>query len=132
MDNQSSELIISVKNEIFIYDDNESIAKVAAGNKLKFTKDLEKLRLIIGNKEFVSFEFSLLPYDETEIIKIDEKKYRGRIVISNVDSEIKLVNQIGIEDYVKGVMTKEMPVGKGHGKFSGIKSIFNLYTHLCF
>jgi len=122
MDNQSSELIISVKNEIFIYDDNESIAKVAAGNKLKFTKDLEKLRLIIGNKEFVSFEFSLLPYDETEIIKIDEKKYRGRIVISNVNSEIKLVNQIGIEDYVKGVMTKEMPVGKGMENFQALKA----------
>lgn len=122
MDNQSSELIISVKNEIFIYDDNESIAKVAAGNKLKFTKDLEKLRLTIGNKEFVSFEFSLLPYDETEIIKIDEKKYRGRIVISNVNSEIKLVNQIGIEDYVKGVMTKEMPVGKGTENFQALKA----------
>jgi len=72
--------------------------------------------------EFVANIFYLMPYNETEIIKIDQKKYCGRIVISIIDSEIKVVNQIGLEDYVKGVMTKEMPIGKGTENYDALKA----------
>lgn len=38
------------------------------------------------------------------------------------DSEVKVVNQIGLEDYTKGVMIKEMPVGKGTENYEALKA----------
>ena len=122
LDNNSKELTISVTDEIFISDDKKSLAKVSSGNKLKFIKNSEKLNLTISDMEFVSNKFFLTASDETGIIKIDGKKYRGRIVISTIDSEIKVVNQIGLEDYVKGVMTKEMPIGKVTENYDALKA----------
>ena len=98
LDNNSKELTISVNDEIFVSDDKKSLAKVSSGNKLKFIKNSEKLNLTISDMEFVSNKFFLTSSDETGIIKIDGKKYRGRIVISTIDSEIKVVNQIGLEE----------------------------------
>ena len=122
MNDTSSELTISINDKIIVSDDKYSLAEVATGNKLKFSSDSEKLKLTIGEKEFVKNIFFLTPSDETEIIKIDGKKYRGRIIVFVSDSEIKAVNQIGLEDYVKGVMTKEMPIGNGTENYNALKA----------
>lgn len=120
--NTSSELTILVNYEVFIFDDKQAIAKVNSGNKLKFRIDSEKLKLTIGEKEFAGNKFFLSAPDENEIIKINDKKYRGRIIVFISDSEIKIVNQIGLEDYVKGVMTKEMPIGNGTENYNALKA----------
>lgn len=122
LENNSSELTILVNDEILISDDKKSLAKVASGNKLKFNNYSGKLKLIIGDKEFVSELFFLAISNETEILKIDNKKYRGRIKVFIRDSEIKVVNQLGLEDYVKGAMTKEMPIGKGTENYDALKA----------
>ncbi len=122
LDSKTSELIIAVNDELIIADDKRSLAKVASGNKLRFQKDSDEVSLTIGNKDFSADRFFLLSDDENEIIKIDGRQFRGRLVISNVDSEIKMVNQIGLEDYVKGVMTKEMPIGKGTENYDALKA----------
>lgn len=127
LNNTSSELEISVNDVIFISDDTKSLAKVSSGNKLKFSIASEKLILKIGDKEFSSDKFFLIPPEETEIIKVDGKKFRGRIIISIVASEIKIVNQIGLEDYVKGVMTREMPIGRGTENYNALKA-FSICT----
>ncbi|MCU0342937.1 MAG: SpoIID/LytB domain-containing protein [Ignavibacterium sp.] len=111
-----------MNDELIIADDKRSLAKVASGNKLRFQKDSDEVSLTIGNKDFSADRFFLLSDDENEIIKIDGRQFRGRLVISNVDSEIKMVNQIGLEDYVKGVMTKEMPIGKGTENYDALKA----------
>lgn len=127
LNNTSSELEISVNDVIFISDDTKSLAKVSSGNKLKFSIASEKLILKIDDKEFSSDKFFLIPPEETEIIKVDGKKFRGRIIISIVASEIKIVNQIGLEDYVKGVMTREMPIGQGTENYNALKA-FSICT----
>lgn len=122
LDNNSSVLTISVNDEILISDEGKALAKVKSGNKLVFNNRLERVNLSVGNKEFDSEKFYLTPAAENEIVKIDGKKYRGRIVVSIFDSEIKVVNQIGLEDYVKGVMTKEMPIGKANENYDALKA----------
>lgn len=122
LDNNSSVLTISVDDEILISDESRKLAKVKSGNKLKFNNRLGRVNLSVGNMEFDSEKLYLTPAAENEIVKIDGKKYRGRIVVSIFDSEIKVVNQIGLEDYVKGVMTKEMPIGKGNENYDALKA----------
>ncbi|WP_407931409.1 SpoIID/LytB domain-containing protein, partial [Ignavibacterium album] len=53
---------------------------------------------------------------------INNKKYRGRIKFINIGGQVKVINQIGLEDYLKGVMTKEMPVGNGNENFEALKA----------
>lgn len=122
LDNNSNLLTISVNDEILISDESKRLAEVRSGNKLFFTEKSGELNLNIGNTNLSSEKFYLTPVKENEIVKIDGKKYRGRIVVSIFDSEIKVVNQIGLEDYVKGVMTKEMPIGKGNENYDALKA----------
>lgn len=122
LDNNSSLLTISVNDEILISDESKRLAKVKSGNKLVFSINSGELDIKIGDAKLSSEKFFLTPASENEIIKINGKQYRGRIVVSIFDSEIKVVNQIGLEDYVKGVMTKEMPVGKGNENYDALKA----------
>ena len=122
LDNSSSDLTITANDLIFISDENEILAKVNNGNKLRFSVKSEKVNLVIGNKDFFSRKFFIKPPTENGILKVNDKKYRGRILVAVYDSEIKIVNQISLEDYVKGVMTKEMPVGKGTENYQALKA----------
>ena len=118
----NNDLIISVNGTISISDEDGVIAVVNSGNKLKFINNTTDLNLIIGNRSFNSDRFIITPTDQSEIIKINNKRYRGRINIFIGDSKIIQINQIGLEDYVKGVMTKEMPIGKGSENYDALKA----------
>lgn len=122
LDNDPIELTISINEAAVLSDDSKTLAKVNSGNKLNFRIESEKLKLTIGEMDFTAKVFFLMAPEETEIIKIDGKKFRGRIIICIVDSEIKVVNQIGLEDYIKGVMSKEMPVGKQTENYNALKA----------
>ncbi|HMN25069.1 MAG: SpoIID/LytB domain-containing protein [Ignavibacteriaceae bacterium] len=122
LDNSASDLTITVNDLVFISDENELLAKVNSGNKLRFSVESEKVNLAIGDKDFTSKFFFITPSSENGIIKVNDKKYRGRILVSVYDSEVKIVNQISLEDYVKGVMIKEMPVGKGTENYQALKA----------
>lgn len=122
LDNNSTELIISVNDEILISDESKRLAIVKSGNRLVFSEKSGKLNLNIGDANLSSQKFYLTPTAENETVKVNGKQYRGRIVVSIFDFEIKVVNQIGLEDYVKGVMTKEMPVGKGNENYDALKA----------
>jgi len=122
LDNNSNELTISVNDEILISHESKKLAKVKSGNKLVFSINSGELNLKIGDAKLSSEKFYLTSASASEIIKINGKQYRGRIVVSIFDYEIKVVNQIGLEDYVKGVMTKEMPIGKGNENYDALKA----------
>lgn len=122
LDNNSNELTISVNDEVLISDESKKLAKVKSGNKLVFTEKSGELNLEIGEAKFSSEKFYITPATDNEIIKINGRQYRGKISIFIIDSEIKTVNQIGLEDYVKGVMTKEMPIGKGNENYDALKA----------
>lgn len=122
LDNNSNELTISVNDEVLISDDSKKLAIVKSGNKLRFSEKSGELNLNVGDAKFSSEKFYITPATDNAIIKINGKQYRGRISIFIIDSEIKSVNQIGLEDYVKGVMTKEMPIGKGNENYDALKA----------
>ncbi len=117
-----NEQIISVDGPLLFSDGVKTLAKVNSGNKIRIGNSFGILSVSIADKVFESNVFFLSPITGEEIIKIDGKKYRGRIKIISSDSQIKIVNQIGLEDYVKGVMIKEMPVGNGTENYEALKA----------
>lgn len=120
--NNKPDEVISVDDLILISDDTNVLAEVNSGNKLKFSLKSGKINLSIGSKQFDSNVFYINAGGKNGIIKINNKKYRGRILASIYNSELKIVNQVRLEDYVKGVMIKEMPIGKENENYNALKA----------
>ena len=122
LDDQSYNLSIDVYSQIFVYNSGKILAKIKSGNKLLFKANNNSLTLSISDKEFESDTFLIKSADEDSIIRVDNKKFRGSLKIFSDGSQIKVVNQIGLEDYIKGVITKEMPIGKGNDNNEALKA----------
>src|SRR5690606_33236636 len=71
---------------------------------------------------FISNEFWIESASENKFINVDEKKYRGKLRVFRSNDEIQVVNELTIEDYVKGVMTREMPIGNGTENYNALKA----------
>lgn len=119
---KSSEVQINIDSKISLSDENKLLAKINPGNKLFIKLNSDRLQLSISDKNFFADTFFLSGSREDPIIKIDGKQFRGKLKIFKSNSHIKVVNQIGLEDYVKGVMTKEMPIGNGNENYEALKA----------
>ena len=58
--------------------------------------------LTINNETFDGEKFFLISSGNDEIIKINGKRYRGKIQISSSGNSIDIINVVNMEDYVKG------------------------------
>ena len=118
----NSNLELDVRENIKLSDQTNLIAIIKSGNRLNISNNFNELFLKITNQEYRSDVFFISPVDEFGILNINGKKYRGKLKIQIYDDQIKLVNQINLEDYVKGVMIKEMPLGKGNENYESLKA----------
>lgn len=105
-----------------LYSGNNQLALINKGNEVNVSISQIGLEITIQGKTFTSNQFIINPVDDQSVLKIDSKRYRGRILFTNSGNSINLVNQITLEDYVKGVMTKEMPLGKGLEHYEALKA----------
>lgn len=115
-------LSIVVNSKINLLDNSGQIAEVNEGNSLEFTFNGELIELLIKQNTFISNEFWIESASETSLINVDEKKYRGKLRVFRSYDEIRVVNELTIEDYVKGVMTREMPIGNGTENYNALKA----------
>jgi len=119
---KSNEVQINIDSKIKLSDENKLLAEIKPGNKVFIQQSSGRLQLSISDKDFIADTFFLSGSKEYPIIKIDGKQFRGKLKIFSFNSQIKVVNQIGLEDYVKGVMTKEMPIGNGNENYEALKA----------
>lgn len=119
LNDSTSDIIFGTDS--YLISDNNKLAIIKSGNKFSAEAIHNEIFIKLGSKNFNSKEFYLQSVDDSLII-VNGKKYRGRIKLLNVDGSVKLINQISLEDYIKGVMTKEMPVGKGKENYEALKA----------
>lgn len=112
---------IILETDSYLISDNEKLAIIKSGNKFSAEAIHNEIFIKLGSKNFNSKEFYLQSVEDS-LISVNGKKYRGRIKLLNVDGSIKIINQISLEDYIKGVMTKEMPVGRGKENYEALKA----------
>lgn len=112
---------ILLGTDSYLISSNEKLAIIKSGNKFSAEAIHNQIFIKLGSKKFTSKEFYLQPVTDSMLI-INNKKFRGRIKLINIDGLVKIINQISLEDYIKGVMTKEMPVGKGNENYEALKA----------
>lgn len=116
------EMTISIDDVIYISDGTKRFAQINSENQILFTSTNTNLQLRIYDKIFYADTFYLNASNDDKIIRINGRRYRGRIKIFSSDSFVKLINEVSLEDYVKGVITKEMPLGKGKENMEALKA----------
>jgi len=112
-----------LESAVYLFNDDSKLALIKAGNTINCFNDDGKIRLEINDQKFIGEKFYLTSTDSDPIIKLNGKRYRGKIQISSSSSSIDIINVLNLEDYVKGVLAKEMPVGKNGENFEALKAL---------
>jgi len=115
--------IIILDSDVILSNENRKLATLQSGGYINCYYKSGEVGIVTDEGEFNAKKFSLAPTNQTEVIKINGKRFRGEIQISSSGSSIDLINVLNLEDYVKGVLPKEMPIGKGKENLEALKAL---------
>lgn len=99
-----SGLVIGYEDNYIFYEEYE-----ADKNEVVFTLNEYGEILEYGSETAFDTNKKLAIYPKDGIIKVDSKPYRGGIELLYGGGSITVINLINIDDYVKGVIAREMP-----------------------
>ena len=122
MDDFSEGFTYKIKNPVILLNENTPIAIVKTGNKLNFNADGSKILLSIAGRKYESGFFQIKPAGSNSLIPFKGKEYRGSFKFITEGRKVKIINSVGLEDYVKGVVPAEMPTGRGNEYFQALKA----------
>lgn len=122
MDNPAEYFSWGVEEPVFLFVDGKKSAVVNEGNNFRFTADGNEVNLIINDKNFNGKSISFTSKESSTGIKFKGKNYRGAIKIIAFNNQLTIVNSLSLEDYLKGVLPLEMPVGKNNENFEALKA----------
>lgn len=108
-------------DEVDILDDSGKKIISSKESFAKFASSSNEVKCEVNNKSFFSKEFSIIPKSGKNI-SFNDITYRGYFKVVKNNSQLLLVNCVDIEDYVKGVILKEMPLGKGNENYEALKA----------
>ena len=120
-----------IESPVYLYNLEIKIALIKAGNTINCYQNNGKAGITINGENFDGEKFFLISSGNDEIIKINGKRYRGKIQISSSGNSIDIINVVNMEDYVKGVFAKEMPLGKNEENFEALKALAICIRYLC-
>ena len=62
-----------------------------------------------GNVYLLNTDALVLRPDNDGFVSTKGKWYRGKLIVKNINGKLTVINDIGLEDYIKGVVPSEMP-----------------------
>ncbi len=113
---------LTVLSPVYLYNSTERLAYIAAGNIIECKNDFNGIRINIQDKNFYEDSFFIKPGENNVSVIFNGKGYKGEIVLRKIGGSIGIINHLKIEDYIKGVVAEEMPVGKNSENFEGLKA----------
>ena len=116
------ELSFNIESSVILCENEKPIALIKAGNRLNFFSTGNGIELKIQRRIFNAEYFILKPDNNEEGIKYNGARYGGLIKIMGGDNNVNVINQVPLELYLKGVIAREMPMGKGDSYFQALKA----------
>lgn len=114
----SSNLKLNLSNNIILFADGNEVQKAAPGDVLEFTAS-GNVNLKSGRRKLKAESFLIKP---DGFFVYHDKKLTGNIKIIAQNNQLYLINYTGIEDYLKGVLPYEMPLGRNEEYLEGLKA----------
>ncbi len=122
LSDKNNSLSYVVEKPVMLLNQTRVFALVKKGNLLNFSVNGESLRLEIAGKIFTGNYFELKPQEADQFISYNGRRYRGYLKFVSNGSEVQAINRVTLEDYLKGVVPAEMPVGQGDSYFQALKA----------
>ena len=114
---------LNIESPVYLYQNENKTAIIKTGNTINCYENYGKLRLTINGENFDGEKFFLSSAERDGIIKVNGKRYRGKIQILLSSNSVDIINVLNLEDYVKGVLAKEMPLGKDDENLEALKAL---------
>jgi stage II sporulation protein D len=121
LDERPNTLNITVSNNVYLLNEENKIAEINKGSNIQFDVNSHKLNAKVGRNNFSGKYFQLVSADG-ELIKLSGKTYKGILRIAAFGNFVDIINFINLEDYIKGVIAKEMPLGNGSENYEALKA----------
>lgn len=121
LDEKINSFNYTVDNTIILKNELKTVSRVDKGTILQFFTDGNNVKLILDDKTYSSKFFQVLP-ENARTLKVSDKSYKGAFRIASQNNKIQIINTITLEEYIKGVVPMEMPVGKGTENFEALKA----------
>ena len=122
LDEMESASFLTIQNTVNVYDEKNKIAVVNPGNTLEFYDSENQLLLKVRDQSFSGNLFKVQS-DNSDYITYNGKNYKGMLSIHPSENSIEIVNNLDIEEYLKGVISREMPLGKGTENLEALKAL---------
>ncbi len=114
---------LTIDSPVYLFNNGNKIALIKSGNTIECNNNSEELSLTVNAKSYNGDIFFISSTENDNLVRVNGKRFRGKIQISSSGNSIDVINVVGIEDYVKGVLAKEMPVGKNGEYFEALKAL---------
>jgi len=121
LDEKPFSINFMVQSKVYLLRENNKIAEVNSGNTIEFYNEYERIIAKIGRKNFSGKYFQLISAEGKEI-KYNDNSYMGSLRVVENRGSVKIINFVDVENYLKGVIAKEMPLGKGNENFEALKA----------
>ena len=121
LDEKPAALYITLQNKVYLLNEKKKIAEINKGNTLECYNQSDLLSIKIGRKNFSGKYFQLIP-TEGKSIKYNGRSYKGSLRIVSSGTTVELINFVDLENYLKGVIAKEMPLGNGNDNYEALKA----------
>ncbi len=119
--NEAEQIRLYIKNKFRIFNEDNQKLIIGENSEIIFSLSSSKVKLKYKENVYSSEYFKIYPLNE-KFLTINKKRYRGSLKIINNNSKLSLINTLDLEDYLKGVILKEMPLGKGTDNLEALKA----------
>ena len=108
------EIGIGASTEAVIIDanTNKSVCSIDAMRGYEMRPYRNKIAIKYNGKYYkIDSDNVVLKTEKEGFVSVKNKWYRGNLMIQNKDGRLTVINNVNIEDYIKGVVPSEMPSG---------------------
>jgi stage II sporulation protein D (peptidoglycan lytic transglycosylase) len=119
---EESNFVYRIESSSYLKSDKNNLALINTGNSINISINGEVLELSINGRKYSGKEFLVVPEFESTKIMFNGTPYEGSIKVVPDGNEIRVVNVLSIDQYLKGVIPAEMPSGNGNEYYEALKA----------
>jgi len=113
---------LTIQAPVYLFSDDKKIALIKPGNTIECSGTGEEIQVNIEGNNFYSDAFLLHPSENEKAVKFNGVGYNGELKLVKLGKSIGIINHLNLEDYVKGVVAKEMPSGLNSENLEALKA----------
>lgn len=101
---------VSFDIPVLLKNGRDKVTEIAPGQAFFISASEEGVALKVGSSKYSLKLCDIEPESQEELLTYKGKSYKGSFSILNAKGKLLLVNSLGLEDYLKGVLYSEMGI----------------------